>query len=171
MEGHSSTAAAAQPSPTARRHLRDVQLSTTRCYPCKYSECPAPEQPNLCNSLQHLAMDPAWRTASFTSVGGNCAKSFLEVSGMTPGDPHSPSYMSGDNFLSARKGHEAQYCPSKRSLRSSPKFNHSIFVCFNPERLSTTPHPSQSLGALFPLLTFHEESGFNWGSLKRCNGV
>lgn len=57
---------------------------------------------------------------------------------------------------------------SKTSLRSSPKYHHSVFVCFNPD---CPQHHILDKACFIPPLTFHKESGFNnWGSLKRCNG-
>lgn len=55
-----------------------------------------------------IATDLAWKTACFTSVGGNCEKHFLEISGMSLGDLCSQSYMFGDNLLFTRKSREAK---------------------------------------------------------------
>lgn len=77
-----------------------------------------------------------------------------------------PHHMAWRQFPFYEKGPWSPVPPSKRSLRSSPKHNQSLFPCFNPERPSTTSHPWQRF-----IPTGHTESGFNnCSSLRRCNG-
>lgn len=94
-------------------------------------------------STYHLAPDLQWKTACFTSVGGNCEKHSSEISGTSPGDLCSPSEVFGDNLIFTRKGLEAKQLPWKRKLCCFPKSNYSVFACFffPLERWSETTNP------------------------------
>lgn len=116
---------------------REVQLSTTCCHPCRYwvssTRTAFPVQLHTSSMENGCFYLSRWQLckASPSSLWHIFGRSVF------------PIIQPGDNFLSIRKGHEAQYPLQRETL--DPLLNIIIFSCTNPERLSTTPHPWQRL--------------------------
>lgn len=160
----SPTPGAAEPSP---KHLRGAQPSPTQHHPCRYwqwrAAFPGHPSPPLHSTQPWIST----RNSLCYVSRWNWAQPSPEVTGTSLGDLCSPSHSLRQSPV-FEKGPWSPVPPSKRSLPSSPEYNHSIFVCFNSD---CPQHHILDKACFIPLLTFHKEPGSNnWGSLKRCNG-
>lgn len=141
-------------SSSSTRHPVGGAASTTRCYPCKHWVPSSRTAFPLWLPTQHSATEPARRREAFTLVGATVQSLSLESLAHL-WEIHVPHHTAQRQLPFCEKGPWSPAPPSQRSLRSSPKYNHSIFAWFNPERLSK--HHILGKACLIP--TIHNPGG------------